>query len=848
DFRTPAPDGIMSATGAWIQGLSSTAAKPTQDLPLDMAVSYPTQLTNDYPVLKAGGNVVTRLESEFKGVADKASMTKAISRMYKMAGQAAAGDNSEIQKLLGKDWTVSTVNRYWLKDDGSNNSEGKAGTGFFKGFRVDDDNLPIQDPMLDHYMDDADLSLTRAEGALRLRSNKAATVINIKPGGGVIDPKTGIRQRVEVGLELIPEATLDEARDVLDGLNENSRWSGTIFNHAAHEIEKLDGNIDLANALVPWLELKQDRHKFTIKNEKTGVEIEISLDKVMAKTVRDVHANINGEARETTFYVMESELDHLQLASSNQAAYVGGSASVGIFETDDNQDDWLENISDTATMDVDPRLHELEDLKNKAFRNTSSYKSFEVANAIMTQELFPAGFAPAKQKAAQAAELLGLEPITADVAVSMVARTVVQSGLDWSPTLDNALRQLATTPARVEKILSELKLHEDNQDVGRLLQRLLGIATPPLKYDQDALFERVRKTLEPLGWGVGSDVKAFLAKLDASKVTPAFLFDELESAYYRSGSQIFGYIAAHQGIAPVILKFDVTSLRPSFDDACKNADIAKTDRQGIWDFIEKANAGGADQSQIQNAIQYLGNERTDYLIDLENAAGVPLPEIHVTGKQIYNKFLIHTSSFHLIPDTSLEKFWTDVAAKVELVDLETLIEDITYYGFTQSMQAAADAASIKAPKLNYDFAAIDASYKSSFDYGMIKYDAKTRDFLHKLLERGASPDSMESAVSDIDSMTLKEALERYDVDIPGRLTIPPTKWNVAKIVSELQNKYSYDWTKSVGKYVRETLKVAGKSHSFNYYDIYSRDLTDLLETLEYESGISIPDKVLKSLS
>ena len=187
DFRTPAPNGTMSATGAWIQGLSGTAAKPTQDLPLDMAVSYPTRLTADYPVLKADGNVVTRLESEFKGVADKDSMTKAISRMYEMASQAASGDKSEIQKLLGKNWTVSTVNRYWLKDDGSANLPGKAGAGFFKGFRVDDDNLPIQDPMLDHYMDDKDLSLTRTEGALRLRNNKAATVIHIKPGAGVID-------------------------------------------------------------------------------------------------------------------------------------------------------------------------------------------------------------------------------------------------------------------------------------------------------------------------------------------------------------------------------------------------------------------------------------------------------------------------------------------------------------------------------------------------------------------------------------------------------------------------------------------------------------------------------------
>jgi hypothetical protein len=308
-----------------------------------MQVAYPPQLAQQIPQLKSDGNIVSRLESELKGGTDKASMTKAVHEMYRLAALAHQGNHKEVEKLLGKDWTVETVNRYWLKDDGSGTQPGKAGTGFFKGFRVDDKGLPIQDPMLDSYMDDANLAMTRHEGAIRLRKNQQATMINVKPGGGRRDDKTQITQRIEVGIELKPTANTADASMALRSLA-SGQWSGTVFNHAQREVE---------------------------------------------------------------FCVLEAELDHLQLQSGNQAAYVAaGSVNSSYFPDENQQDQWLRATTPSVTMDIDPRLHEIKDLDNQSFRSTSSDTAFEGVAAKLVPALFPQGLESGRQKAAYAAELM----------------------------------------------------------------------------------------------------------------------------------------------------------------------------------------------------------------------------------------------------------------------------------------------------------------------------------------------------------------------------------------------------------------------------------------------------------
>ena len=121
------------------------------------------------------------------------------------------------------------------------------------------------------------------------------------------------------------------------------------------------------------------------------MKVELSFDIVIAETTRPEHAHPDGTPRRVKFYVLENELDHLQLESTNQSEYRAGQAESGNFKTNAAQDKWLKDTGKNVTMDLDPRLHELEDLENASFRATGSYKAFETVSADVLDTLFPKG-------------------------------------------------------------------------------------------------------------------------------------------------------------------------------------------------------------------------------------------------------------------------------------------------------------------------------------------------------------------------------------------------------------------------------------------------------------------------
>lgn len=153
----------------------------------------------------------------------------------------------------------------------------------------------------------------------------------MKPGGGRTDDKTGITQRIEVGIEMAGGTDVPRASQALQALA-SGQYSGTVFNHAQKQVQTLDGTLNLSHCLVPWLDVVQDRHKFTLKNEKTGVEIELSLDFVKATTSRSTHADGTGQPRTVELCVLEAELDHLQVTGSqNQGTFAAATTGSGGF-------------------------------------------------------------------------------------------------------------------------------------------------------------------------------------------------------------------------------------------------------------------------------------------------------------------------------------------------------------------------------------------------------------------------------------------------------------------------------------------------------------------------------------
>jgi hypothetical protein len=425
-----------------------------QDLPLDISVKLPksvldTNLGWSYNNMKVGdileGEITTRLESEYKGSVDAGQMQQMITKGYELADlseKALGGDaaaRKKLDRLLGPDLVLTPVKRHWMASDGDPlgsrdvNDKGVVGSFDANGAFVpqkdsagndvrinkDAQGWPFLDPMKDGYSDDKNLTFSRESGAARVRGNKQKMGhAEFKIGGGVLDPKTGIRQRVETGLSLKPGATEEQLKKLLAYIEANpgSAVATSPLGHLIEEARKGGVLPAMSKDRTPWADVTQIRHKFELKNTKTGTAAELSLDMVTAQTMRPEH-QVNGQPQVREYYVIETELDHLQL-NSNNVTEMADAKNKSALTTATAQETWLKDTAAAAqagTVDLEvqskPQLHGNEHVKEGSFRQTSSYKDFESMQEHLLAAICP-GFkpGPARQKSAHFAELLGLIP------------------------------------------------------------------------------------------------------------------------------------------------------------------------------------------------------------------------------------------------------------------------------------------------------------------------------------------------------------------------------------------------------------------------------------------------------
>ncbi len=765
-----------------------TAARTGEetDLPLDMQVAYPAELVAAVPQLKPDGDILSRLESELKGNATKQEMTAAITKMYDLVEKALAGDKQAVESALGKGWTVETVNRYWLKDDGSSGQPGTAGTGLFAGFRVDEDGLPIQDPMTDTYMDDANLGMTRTEGAIRLRTNAQATVMNIKPGGGREDDRTRIRQRIEYGLEMKAGTTPQAAGQAMKTIASNNRWSGTVFNQAQREVGQLDANVVLSNALQPWIEIKQDRHKFTIKNE-AGVEIELSLDKVKAKTLRPNLGNADGTPREVEFFVLEAELDHLQLASTNQGTYAAaGTNASSHFTNDAQQDTWLKATSDDVTMDIDPRLHELKDLQNESFRSTGSYRAFEKSTAKVVPFLFPNGLQHGRQKAAHAADVLGLVHFDDKSLMKAVKDLFEGHGYKWSDALKQKYEALLTTPANKMKIEQNL-LNGNQNNVYNFLRYTVGNVA--LELDVAKMKQRVKDQLHALGFESSAPIEAMFDALATKNIAPNYV----ESYFQRMGqvadNQVLAQWAQALGVSPAPIP--VADPKRLFGEdkpygqllrqQMEQASVDPKTAPEVEAFFAKAiDSKKVTLQTIRSYMQSFAGNPENYLTTVANAAGLTaeLPTLRAQPQKIIALARQHLAGQYLEVDSAMEKFLAGVCATSSR--LEATQFAATLRSNAQAMiDTRANLLGVTAPKLAWDFAAIDTKLKTTLNNVKIAWTPALEDFTHKAIDGGVPVAQLERAYAQLQSQaSLKQALVACGIYVVG-LPIPDVEYDKA---------------------------------------------------------------------
>jgi hypothetical protein len=770
------------------------AARDTDeaDLPLDMQVSYPAKLVKEIPQLKPDGDILSRLESELKGTASKKDMTTAIANMYGLAEKAEKGDKAAVEKALGKDWTVKTVNRYWIKDDGSAEQPGTAGTGYFKGFRVDADGLPMQDPMHDVYMDDESLGMTSLEGAIRLRTNKQATVINVKPGGGREDNKTRIRQRVEYGLEMKPGTTASQAGDALSELSYGF-WSGTVFNEAQRQVAKLPGDVELSEAIEPWLDVRQDRHKFTVLNEKTGVEIEFSFDKVNCKTLRSDHANADGTPREAEFYVLEAELDHLQLQSTNQSNFAAGDANGGYFSNDSQQSSWLKGTSDQVTMDIDPRLHELKDLENKSFRATTSYKQFETAQAKIIPWLFPNGLGHGRQKAAHAADAMDLVHFDDKSLKAAVKDLFEDSGYKFDAALAKKVDAAMADPAK-RMGLSKRLLDGTQKNPYQFAQYALGRETK-LKYDLPKMKKRIAHRLHSLGYNSGAAIEKMFDKLTTRKMNPRQFESAFRGMENRSDSRVLSDFASRLGVSTApVPRADVDRLFGEnatygqlFREQLEHAMIDPKDAPALEKFFgELVRKDGATVQQVREMMGDFTYDPQSTLDDYANDAGIQAPKLSASPKLLRPAIEQELGQHFLKMTPAMEKFIDKMCSKLSHEDAQEFPGSLWRNPNSVVERYAKDMGLRTAPKFETDMVAVKASMQTYFDNAKVKFTAGMESFIERAIEHGVDVGDLQYAIGRLSSQPdLEEALEDAGVDV-GSIYLPKVSWDVDATVGWVQ--------------------------------------------------------------
>ncbi len=358
------------------------------DVPLDIAVPVDDDFYQRYKaVVKKNSKLTTRMECEYKGATSEDELEAAVRSLYELSDDADA-----LKKLLGDDWSIEPITRYYVKDDNGNVLKDARG-------------FPKIDPMKDIYYDSPSWSITKRKGALRVRSNKQKSgSLNVKPGNGVLDPQTGIRKRVEIGLDLRRGFDIERLKDLFTEKSE--------YYNPFNEMEAMDGRIREDKVLQPALEVVGDRHKFKLTNQQTGEEIEISCDFTKAKTLRDADADPKtGEPREAEHFQIEMEIDHLQINSTN--VVTGPNVANRSWTKFRNQNDQVKYLSEldedeSAINTGRPRIHTREDLKNpNALKE--ELKALGTVKEKLIAHLFKNGMKPATQKAHMAWELMGLD-------------------------------------------------------------------------------------------------------------------------------------------------------------------------------------------------------------------------------------------------------------------------------------------------------------------------------------------------------------------------------------------------------------------------------------------------------
>lgn len=564
----PLSQGALSPVALQASGTQAPLVKG-RALPLDLAVKLADGVLNeefydaDSNSRRVGdviaGTITTRLESEYKGSVERDQLMQMIDRAYAwsaLSEKALAGDaaaRAELDHVLGKNVVMVPVSRHWLASDGKAVAERSLAD---VTIQRDEHGWPRLDPMRDQYSDNATMDISRICGGIRVRSNSQKEGdAEFKLTGGIVDPKTGIRQRVEIAVTLQPGATEADLMAMLASIRNDpsSKLAQSPLGHIVQEAMKANVAEALTDNRTPWADVTQIRHKFELRNTKTRTSAELSLDQVHVRTLRPEH-QVNGKPQEADFYVVETELDHLQLNSSNvtaQQSVLNKSALVNKTE----QESFVQAAQQAlaaGSMHLEtlkkPQLHSIDHISEGSFRSTASYREFEKMQSKMLKALCD-GFkpGPAYQKAAHAAQLFDFVFFDNKHLMHGIREVVERGGYQWTRALEKAFTAAIAEPAK-KKSLEEALARGVSESVARFVGDVYD--TSHLSYNLSAVKARVRARLESLGFDSNAAVETMFDTLTPAKLRPDMFESMLADLAMYDDTTLFDQFASTLGVAP----------------------------------------------------------------------------------------------------------------------------------------------------------------------------------------------------------------------------------------------------------------------------------------------------------
>lgn len=377
-YLPPAEGGVVSSAPA--TPASTSTARPNI---LDVAYPIPQSMANSFNInngangLKAGGQVRSRVEGEGKIQLSPQQFQSGLQRLLQIAGDPAQAS------VLPQGWTIQLETRY-LKKQANGQIE------------YDAQGLPIPDPMVDTYYDNATFDAAKNDMALRYRwtEGNQTGAWNFKPGMGMWD--NGIVYRVEYGLD----ATDDQPASIASFVDSYHPLNAFSL------IRRVIPGAVPSQFLTPAIRLTDYRYKFILKHQ-NGLAIEVSADDVRVQSLRTGNPQPPEIAR---YFQLEMDIEHLATQSQNGVGVSqltsGMSGLSGASLTN-----YLQALTSNAFFDGRPVLHSMEDLRPDSPVRTQKKGDFDLATTAIValrDALVGAQFVPGAQKYAFAAHAAGL--------------------------------------------------------------------------------------------------------------------------------------------------------------------------------------------------------------------------------------------------------------------------------------------------------------------------------------------------------------------------------------------------------------------------------------------------------